>query len=179
MFYASWTVSEMKPNNETQTGRGGQTSGGSKKTLGIILLAVLAVVVVAVVLQFGHRPPPQNSGAGGNQTPGTSGTLAPGQNSALAGRWYRQDGGYVFEFKQTAEKLEAAYFNPERQINVSKVEATKEGSMTKVVVELRDSGYPGCIYTLLYDQAKDVLRGTYYQAAIQATYEVTFERLKE
>jgi hypothetical protein len=54
-----------------------------------------------------------------------------------------------------------------------------EGSIPKVMVELQDTGYPGCRYTLMYDRAQDALRGTYYQAAMQETFDVTFERIKQ
>ena len=48
----------------------------------------------------------------------------------------------------------------------------------EVVVELRDTGYPGCTYTLEYNPQSDQLFGQYFQAAQQATYEVVFARMK-
>ena len=45
-------------------------------------------------------------------------------------------------------------------------------------MELRDSGYPGCLYKLTFDKSARTLAGTYFQAAQNETYEVTFEKAK-
>lgn len=165
--------------NNDQPGGG----GSGKKMFGIVLLLALAAVAAGVISQM-RKPPAKpaepviSANASATQTAGTN--AVAGSFGALAGKWLRPDGGYVLEIKKAGEdgKLEAAYFNPS-PINVSKAEATREGSLIKVVVELRDTGYPGCLYTLLFDQAKDTLRGTYFQAALGETYEISFERLKE
>jgi hypothetical protein len=98
----------------------------------------------------------------------------------LVGKWQRGDGGYVLEVKavDAGGKLDAAYFNPS-PIHVSKAMAIPEGAGLKVFVELQDTGYPGCTYSLQYDAATDQLFGQYFQAAQQQTYDVTFGRLKE
>ena len=98
----------------------------------------------------------------------------------LLGKWQRPDGGYVLEIKAVDEpsgKLDAAYFNPQ-PINVSKAMATREGTSTKVFVELRAANYPGSTYTLVYDPATDQLKGIYFQAALKQQFEVFFQRLK-
>jgi hypothetical protein len=98
----------------------------------------------------------------------------------LTGKWLRPDGGYILEIKSvddTTGKLEASYSNP-RPINVSKAEASREGSGTKVFIELRAPNYPGSTYTLAYDPAADQLKGIYYQAALGQQFEVVFERTK-
>ena len=61
----------------------------------------------------------------------------------LQGRWQRPDGGYVLEIREIdgSGKMVAAYFNP-RPINVSRAEASQEGTTTKVFVELQDKNYP-------------------------------------
>jgi hypothetical protein len=41
---------------------------------------------------------------------------------------------------------------------------------------LQDEGYPGCTYTLFYHPEEDVLAGSYYQAAVDRTYDVIFVR---
>ena len=78
----------------------------------------------------------------------------------LIGRWQRTDGGYVIEIKQVTVDgaMAANYFNP-RPINVSRAEASILNEHIKVEVELRDTGYPGSVYTLLYDPDKDALLG--------------------
>jgi hypothetical protein len=97
----------------------------------------------------------------------------------LKGRWLRPDGGYILQIRtiDAGGKIDAGYFNP-RPINVSKAEVTQEGGKMKVFVELRDTGYPGSVYTLTYDPNDDVLRGVYFQAALKQNFDVYFTRMK-
>ena len=98
---------------------------------------------------------------------------------ALKGRWLRPDGGYILSVKYVdpGGKMDAAYYNP-RPINVSKAQATREGETLKVFIELRDAGYPGSTYTLIYDPKTDRLGGVYYQAAMGQRFDVIFVRSK-
>jgi hypothetical protein len=98
---------------------------------------------------------------------------------ALKGRWLRPDGGYVIEIKNVSAGgvMDAAYFNP-RPINIDKAVAKKENGAIKVFIKLRDVGYPGSTYDLVYDVKKDLLIGAYYQAAIRQTYDIYFKRIK-
>jgi uncharacterized protein (DUF2147 family) len=97
----------------------------------------------------------------------------------LKGRWLRPDGGYILSVKNidTGGKMDAAYYNP-RPINVSKAQVTREGATLKVFIELRDAGYPGSTYTLIYDPMTDRLGGEYFQAAIGQRFDVIFIRSK-
>jgi len=97
----------------------------------------------------------------------------------LAGKWIRTDGDYMLEIKTVAAdgQLAAAYFNP-NPIKVSKAESKIDGDTAKVFVELTDTGYPGCTYTLTYDALEDQLKGIYFQAAMQQRYEIFFIRMK-
>ena len=97
----------------------------------------------------------------------------------LIGRWQRTDGGYVIEIKRvtTDGAMQAAYFNP-RPINVYQAKASVFKEHLKVEVELRDTGYPGSSYTLLYDPDKDALLGFYYQAVQKQNFDVIFVRMK-
>ena len=97
----------------------------------------------------------------------------------LKGRWQRPDGGYVVDIQSVdaGGKVSASYFNPQR-INVSKAEASQDGPVIKVFIELRDANYPGSTYTLTYDPQNDQLQGIYYQAAQQQRFEVVFVRMK-
>jgi len=97
----------------------------------------------------------------------------------LVGKWMRPDGGYVLEIKDVKldGSLKAAYFNP-RPIHVAKAEWRRIADRIQIFVELRDVNYPGSTYTLIYDSAKDRFEGYYYQAAMQQTFEVIFERTK-
>ncbi len=73
--------------------------------------------------------------------------------------------------------LDAAYFNP-APIRVSRAVAVSDSEGLKVMVELNDVNYPGCVYRLKYDRQVDQLFGTYYQAAMDETFNVTFARVK-
>ena len=97
----------------------------------------------------------------------------------LMGRWVRPDGGYTVTIKSVDAngKLDAAYANP-RPLPFSKAEASLDGKVVKVFLELTAGGYNGSTYTLTYDPAKDVLKGVYFQAVAQKKYDIYFERAK-
>jgi hypothetical protein len=95
----------------------------------------------------------------------------------LKGQWVRPDGGYVLDISaiEPDGQMEASYSNPQ-PIHVSKARASQEGGVTKVFIELRDVNYPGSTYDLRYDPGNEQLTGTYYQAALQQRFDVTFVR---
>jgi hypothetical protein len=97
----------------------------------------------------------------------------------LNGRWLRLDGGYILEIRAVdpSGKIDAVYLNP-KPINVAKAEATRDGSILKVFVELRAPNYPGSTYTLAYDPQQDQLKGIYFQAVQQQRFDVSFVRMK-
>ncbi len=145
--------------------------------------ALLTFSILGLVCSCGQKPgasesSPPVAAAATNAAPAV--TRPNPAFEKLAGRWQRPDGGYVLQISgiDSAGKLEAAYFNP-GPIHVSRAMAFKEGDTTKVFVELRDAGYPGCTYSLNYDPQTDQLFGNYFQAAMQETFDVTFARLKE
>jgi hypothetical protein len=109
----------------------------------------------------------------------TMGAASAADYRPLVGRWQRTDGGYVIEIRRVATDgaMEAGYFNP-RPINVSRANASIFKEHIKVDVELRDTGYPGSTYTLLYDPDKDALLGFYYQAVQKQNFDVVFVRMK-
>ena len=101
----------------------------------------------------------------------------PPELSRLTGKWLRPDGGYVLEIQSVAAdgQLAAAYFNP-NPIHVAAAKATQQAGTLNIFVELRDTGYPGCTYTLTYDAPTDQLRGDYFQAALQQHFDIVFIR---
>ena len=107
-------------------------------------------------------------------------TPPPVSPNRLIGRWLRPDGGYVLELRSvdTNGMVSASYLNP-NPINVERAEAITENGRLKLTVLLRDTGYPGCIYTLFYDEKSDELTGRYYQAAMRESYDIGFTRIKE
>jgi hypothetical protein len=95
----------------------------------------------------------------------------------LVGRWLRTDGGYILDIRTigTDGRMEAAYLNP-RPIRVAQAKASQKGTTAEVFLELRDEGYPGSTYTLVYDPGQDVLSGIYFQAAMGQSFQVLFVR---
>jgi len=95
----------------------------------------------------------------------------------LIGRWQRTDGGYIIEIRRidSEGKMEAGYFNP-RPINISRAQASMYKDYLKVEVELRDRGYPGSTYTLVYDSDRDTLIGYYFHAVSGQNFDVVFVR---
>jgi len=137
--------------------RGGERLTGRRRR--IALIAAFIVLAAAAVTAFALFR------VGGFET--------------LTGRWLRLDGGYVLEIRSVDASglIDAAYLNP-RPIDVARAEATRDGSVLKVFVELRAPGYPGSTYTLTYDRKSDQLEGVYFQAALRQSFDVRFVRLK-
>jgi hypothetical protein len=103
--------------------------------------------------------------------------------SKLKGRWQRTGEPYILEIRDIGDKggdkgvVDAAYFNPQ-PIHVSRAAAVLNGADAALFVELRDTNYPGCTYRLVYNPQQDRLEGVYYQAAVQTSYDVVFDRMK-
>ena len=145
-----------------------------------MLLAAGLVAAVFLPVLSGNLAEAESPGPPASVKVGTEGSAKEGVKPGfeeLKGRWRRPDGGYIIEIRNVdaTGKMDAAYSNP-KPINVSKAEATREGSLTKVFIELRDTGYPGSTYTLAYDPQSDQLKGVYFQAAMQQNFEVVFFR---
>jgi len=107
------------------------------------------------------------------------GTVCAADFQPLVGRWQRTDGGYVIEIGRIDAdgKIAAGYFNP-RPIKVSQAQAAMQKGYIKVEMELRDVGYPGSRYTLVYYRSKDRLIGFYYHAVSGHNFDVVFLRQK-
>ena len=95
----------------------------------------------------------------------------------LAGSWVRPDGGYVLEVSKIHPdgRADVAYFNP-RPIHVSRSTVSEQDGIIKLFIELRDQGYPGSTYTLIYNPKYDTLVGVYFQAVIKQPFDVIFKR---
>ena len=143
-------------------------------------LGIAAVALLSMALWSG-----KNASVSSRATVDSSGTNVVVSSDqprsgfgTLLGKWVRPDGGYVIDIKAADEhgKLDASYLNP-NPIHVERAEASGQGSLIKVFIELRDVNYPGSTYTLAYDRLNDQLKGIYYQAVQQQNYEVFFARL--
>ncbi len=119
------------------------------------------------------------SGAPLAQTNAAEAEAVSPELAKLTGKWERSDDGYRLEIKSidASGKVEAAYYNP-NPIRVSRAAAWREQGISRIVVELNDTGYPGCLYTLEFNAQTDQLVGQYFQAAQQATYEIVFFRIE-
>jgi hypothetical protein len=164
--------------------RGSETpaqAAGRRMNVHMAILVILTVgVFAAMALFISHG---KQTGAQSTATPAAKEPIARLEGKAefesLKGRWLRPDGGYVLEIGEidAGGKMVARYFNP-RPINVSRAEASLDGTTTQVFIELRDTNYPGSTYTLTYDPQTDQLKGVYFQAALQQSFDVVFVRLK-
>lgn len=94
----------------------------------------------------------------------------------LLGNWVRPDGGYVMKVLSVAKDgtAKVEYYNPS-PIPVSEAKAGKDesGALT-LEVKFARANYAGSQYTLVLKEGR--LVGKYYQAMMQQTYEVFFER---
>ncbi len=81
---------------------------------------------------------------------------AKADSARLVGKWRRLEGGYIIDVRAAGKdgKLDAAYFNP-RPINVSQAQWKRGPDQSLgVFVELRDTGYPGATYRLVYARGR-------------------------
>ena len=95
----------------------------------------------------------------------------------LIGRWVRPDGGYTLLIKAVNDdgSIDAEYFNP-NPINVSKAKVSKESDKIDIFIKLRDIGYPGSFYTLVYEPDRDRLVGVYHHLVRKQNYDIYFVR---
>jgi len=172
-------MSKGKSKKKQPSGRAPES--GRKKGLQIFAVVAGVVLVLAAVVVFYLGK--GNGNKGEKETVRTQAPFnAEGAKSdikKLVGRWLRPDGGYILEISKVRANgpVDARYLNP-RPIKVSVAEASYRGEELKVFIELQDAGYPGSTYTLTYDPQRDLLGGTYFQAALQQTFEVVFIRTK-
>lgn len=125
-------------------------------------------------------PSPQTPSAPGITTNAPAASVQPTapDYAKLVGRWQRTDAEYVIEVRSAdnaSGRVDAAYLNP-APIHVSRAEASTETGKLKLFVELQDVGYPGSTYRLTYFAQTDQLFGVYYQAALDQSFDVEFER---
>jgi uncharacterized protein (DUF2147 family) len=141
----------------------------------MVALPLLALTATILVLSCGQ--PAESPRETTDSTAPAAAT--PADYQPLVGRWARTDGDYAIEIRRinAGGKTDVAYFNP-RPINVARAEASRDGGVLRLFVELRDAGYPGCLYKLTFDKSAGTLSGTYFQAAQNETYQVTFEKAK-
>jgi hypothetical protein len=132
--------------------------GFSLSLIAVIVVCVVAAASVGMVLLVSRRE-------------------TDAEMAKLTGRWIRPDGGYVLEIRGVMDDgaVDAAYYNP-RPINVADAQLSRREKKPYLFIELRDTGYPGATYDLIYEENQDALIGVYYQPAIDQRFEVVFIR---
>jgi hypothetical protein len=166
----------MKPAKTEQAKKVIRAESRRKPMLFVSIAAVVVLAAAAYVYWSGRTP-----ALPGQKTAGSpaAATMPKVDLQQLVGEWVRPDGGYVLSIRRIAPdgRAEAAYLNP-RPINVSRAEASAAGDTAKLFIELRDAGYPGSTYELVYDPRSDLLAGVYFQAAVGQRFDVVFVRKK-
>ena len=147
---------------------------------------VLAVVLVAAAgagfLYARVRTDAERTGPSAEQVPVGSQPeqdAAPGRLDGLVGRWLRPDGGYVIDIQRVNPDgtLQAAYFNPS-SIHVAQARAVEKNGQVILFIELRDVGYPGATYDLVFNPNHDAMMGRYFQPTAGRYFDVVFTRQK-
>jgi hypothetical protein len=113
------------------------------------------------------------------QMAGNVASAQPFSFKVIDGEWARIDGNYTLRVRNVRSdgSADVKYFNP-GSIHVAENRLDTKDGWIRLFVKLQDTGYPGSTYTLYYYFEKDVLVGTYHQAATGTTYDVVFVRKK-
>ena len=173
-----------RKNSKRGSPEASETEKGKPSWLSWVLAGLAVTVAIAGIFMLvrGQNPgsrdrQPAPGSASGHRTQTTAAQRVDFE--ALVGKWIRPDGGYTLSVRSVDSdgRVDAGYFNP-RPINVSRAQASPEGSTVKMFIELQAAGYPGSTYDLVYDPGNDVLVGIYFQAAMQQRFEVMFVRAK-
>ena len=145
----------------------------------LILGAAMILYALSRPAPLASAPTPAPVSAVALPAPEATGAQGSTAREKLVGRWLRPDGGYVLEIRSVGAdgQAQAGYFNP-RPIHVAKAQVQGTGNESALYVELRDTGYPGNNYRLVYEAEGDRLVGTYHQPAAQQQFNIYFERLK-
>ena len=159
---------------------GAEKSKGGGRWMAVAGLALVALVALALLRRSPAAGPDDEEGP--RRVAADAVSVEPVQGlpfQRLQGRWLRSDGDYLLDLQWVGSdgRVEAAYFNP-RPVQVSRAEALEDDGKIKLLVELRDVGYPGCVYTLHYAAETDRMTGSYYQAAMRESFTVEFSRYR-
>jgi hypothetical protein len=84
------------------------------------------------------------------------------EQSDFFGTWLRSDGTYSVELEagEAAGAVVARYFNP-NSIHVERAAFDEVEGQPRLEFVLRDEGYPGSVYRLIFLPERRVLLGTY------------------
>lgn len=144
--------------------------------LGSVGMAIAAGIFL-YYLQYADSRQATATTSGESSSKKTISTLKADQVRSLIDRWRRVDGGYILDIRRIGAngQMSAAYYNP-KSIHVSRAATSLNDGTVSVFIELKDVGYPGSTYTLVYRPQQDILSGFYFQAAVNQIFEVVFVR---
>ena len=146
----------------------------------ILGLAGLAVVAGIFIYHFRYANTDSAKATQSVEAKGNRATSPSGDNAfkKLIGSWRRLDGGYIIDIRRIDAngQMSAAYYNP-KSIHISRAEAAFNDGALSIFIELKDVGYPGSAYTLMYSPEQDILSGVYFQAVVKQSFEVIFTRV--
>ena len=165
-----------RPRHSPATNR--RSLPGKWVVIGLAVL-VIAAGTILYIFQSTDTRKTKASPPGESRTENVAPSPEIDKFNNLIGRWRRVDGGYVIDIRRidTNGQMSAAYYNP-KSIHVSRAAASLNDGTISVFIELKDVGYPGSAYTLMYSPEQDILSGVYFQAVVQQSFEVIFTRLK-
>jgi hypothetical protein len=147
----------------------------------VLCLAVLVIAAGTILYIFQSTDTRQTktSPPGESRTENVAPSAEIDKFNDLIGRWRRVDGGYMIDIRRIDAngQMSAAYYNP-KSIHVSRAAASLNDGAVSVFIELKDVGYPGSAYTLMYYPEQDILSGVYFQAVVKQRFEVIFTRVK-
>jgi hypothetical protein len=146
--------------------------------LGLAVL-VIAAGTILYIFQSTDTRQTKTSPPGESRTENVAPSAEIDKFNNLIGRWRRVDGGYMIDIRRIDAngQMSAAYYNP-KSIHVSRAAAALNDGAVSVFIELKDVGYPGSAYTLMYYPEQDILSGVYFQAVVKQSFEVIFTRVK-
>jgi hypothetical protein len=142
-----------------------------------VVAATAVVILVAVVWKLSGTGPtgPERSSRPFTTSRASEAHDAEADLQGLVGDWRRPDGGYVLQVRSVAADgaVDAAYFNP-KPIGISMARASSLQGSATLFVEFDDVNYRGSTYELVHVPDRNILHGTYFQAALGQSFEVVF-----
>jgi hypothetical protein len=140
---------------------------GKWVVLGLAVL-VIAAGTILYIFQSTDTRQTKTSPPGESRTENVAPSAEIDKFNNLIGRWRRVDGGYMIDIRRIDAngQMSAAYYNP-KSIHVSRAAAALNDGAVSVFIELKDVGYPGSAYTLMYYPEQDILSGVYFQAVVK------------
>ena len=96
------------------------------------------------------------------------------------GKWKRIDGNYELIVESVSHNgtAKVRYLNP-RSINVESAKLISKRDVIVLTIVLRDQGYSGSTYELIYSREKNMLLGYYMMPTQDQRFEVSFAPVKK